>query len=148
MPAPRLETERLILRAPEPRDVEPNRVMCADREVQRFLGGPQSAYEAFANLAAHAGHWALRGYGNWVVERREDGLFVGRVGLWEPPGWPALEVGWKLARQAWGAGYATEAARAAIGWAWTVLDAPQLISLIAPDNVPSERVAARLGHVP
>jgi RimJ/RimL family protein N-acetyltransferase/GNAT superfamily N-acetyltransferase len=146
--APRLETGRLILRAIGPQDVEPNRAMVADAEVQQFLGGPRDAYEAFVNLATHAGHWDLRGYGNWAVERREDGAFLGRVGLWEPPGWPSLEIGWKLARHAWGGGYATEAARAAIGWAWTALDAPQLISLIHPDNTASARLAQRLGHVP
>jgi RimJ/RimL family protein N-acetyltransferase len=146
--APRLETERLILRAIGPQDVAPNAEMCADPEVQRFLGGPRDRHGAFINLAGHAGHWALRGYGNWAVERRDDGAFLGRVGLWEPEGWPSLEVGWKLARHAWGGGYAGEAARAAIGWAWTALGATQLISLIHPDNEPSARLAARLGHVP
>jgi RimJ/RimL family protein N-acetyltransferase len=73
---------------------------------------------------------------------------IGRVGLWEPEGWPGLEVGWRLHREAWGHGYATEAARAAIGWAWTVLEAAELISLIAPGNHASQRVAQRLGHVP
>ena len=151
MIAPTLETERLTLRAIGPQDVEPDRAMNADAEVQRFLGGPKGDYDAFATLAtlaAHAGHWALRGFGQWTVERREDCAFLGRVGLWEPPGWPSLEVGWKLARPAWGAGYAAEAARAAIGWAWTALDAPRLISLIHPDNEGSARLAARLGHVP
>jgi RimJ/RimL family protein N-acetyltransferase len=146
--APRLETERLVLRAIGPQDVAPNAGMCADPEVQRFLGGPQDPYPAFVNLAADAGHWALRGYGSWTVERRDDGAFLGRVGLWEPEGWPSLELGWRLARHAWGGGYAGEAARAAIGWAWTALDAPQLISLIHPDNAASARLAARLGHVP
>jgi RimJ/RimL family protein N-acetyltransferase len=146
--APRLETERLILRAFEPRDVAPHLEMSADPEVQRFLGGARDAYGSFENLATHAGHWALRGYGNWAVERRDDGSFLGRVGLWEPPGWPGVEIGWKLARHAWGGGYATEAARAAIGWAFTALHQPELISLIHPDNVGSARVAERLGHVP
>jgi RimJ/RimL family protein N-acetyltransferase/ribosomal protein S18 acetylase RimI-like enzyme len=146
--APRLETARLILRAIGPQDVEPNRAMVADAEVQRYVGGVQRAGEAFAGLAMYAGHWDLRGYGEWTVERREDGAFLGRVGFWDPPGWPGLEIGWKLMPSAWGAGYATEAARAAIGWAWTALDVPQLVSLIPPDNTASVRLAGRLGQVP
>jgi RimJ/RimL family protein N-acetyltransferase len=75
-------------------------------------------------------------------------VLLGRCGLWHPEGWPGLEVGWKLARHAWGHGYATEAAGAAINWAWTVLDAPCLISVIHPENAPSVRVAERLGLRP
>ncbi|WP_187369254.1 GNAT family N-acetyltransferase [Baekduia soli] len=147
MSAPTLRTERLVLRAAGPQDVAPNRDMCADPEVQRFLGGPVGPHEAFVNLTSHAGHWAVRGYGQWIVRRASDDAFLGRVGLYEPDGWPGLEIGWKLARHAWGAGYAEEAARAAIGWAFTALQAPRLISLIVPDNAPSARLAARLGHV-
>ena len=147
MRPPRLLTERLLLRGYEPRDVAADAAVARDPEVQRHLGGVKDDYAAFTVLATHAGHWALRGYGEWVVERREDGAFLGRVGLWRPPGWPGLEVGWKLARAAWGGGYATEAARAAIGWAWTTQDVEELISLIVPDNAASQRVAERLGHV-
>ena len=88
-------------------------------------------------------HFALRGYGLWAVER--DGELIGRVGLWRPEGWPGLEVGWLLGRPAWGHGYATEAGRAAVEFAWSELGAEQVISLIAPDNVASQRVAERLG---
>ncbi len=98
-------------------------------------------------MALHAGHWQLRGYGLWAVEG-QDGSFLGRVGLWNPDGWPGLEVGWTLARQAWGAGYATEPARAAMGWEWSELRAPRLISLIAVDNARSIHVADRLGMTP
>jgi RimJ/RimL family protein N-acetyltransferase/GNAT superfamily N-acetyltransferase len=145
---PRLQTERLVLRAPGAQDIEPHAEMSTDPEVQRFLGGPRDPYDAYVNLAAHAGHWLLRGYGGWAVQRRDDGAFLGRVGLWQPSGWPGLEVGWKLARHAWGGGYATEAARAVIGYAWTVIGATELISLIVSENEASARVAQRLGHVP
>ena len=149
MRPPRLETDRLLLREYHPEDVGPHLASTRDAEVQRFLGGVREPYDAFLAFAAHAGHWALRGYGGWVVTTRDDpDTMIGRVGLWEPEGWPGLEVGWKLHREAWGHGYATEAAQAAIGYAWTVLDAPELISLIHPDNVASQRVAQRLGHVP
>jgi|GEM_PF-289606 len=147
MQPPRLETARLLLREYRPEDVATAVAAARDPEVQQFLGGPRAPYDAFVNLAAHAGHWALRGYGGWVVARREEpGAMLGRVGLWNPEGWPGLEVGWKLHREAWGHGYATEAARAAIGWAWTVLRLPELISLIDPGNRASQRVARRLGH--
>jgi RimJ/RimL family protein N-acetyltransferase len=82
-----------------------------------------------------------------VARGRRDGAFLGRVGLWNPEGWPALEVGWKLARPAWGQGYATETARAAMRWAWDELGAERLISLIAVENTRSIRVAERLGMV-
>jgi RimJ/RimL family protein N-acetyltransferase len=142
---PRLETARLLLREWGPSDVDPHAAMSADPEVMRYLGGVLGREQSWRRLATHAGHWTLRGYGNWAVERRADGLFLGRVGLWRPEGWPGLELGWKLARHAWGHGYATEAGRAAMEWAWSVLGTPRLISLIHPDNTRSVRVAERLG---
>lgn len=122
--------------------------MTADPEVMRHVGGVRSPEESWRQLATVAGHWILRGYGLWAVERRDDGVLVGRVGLWNPEGWPGLELGWTLARHAWGHGYATEAARAAMEWAWTALGAEELISIITPDNAASIRVAERLGLEP
>lgn len=116
----------------------------ADPEVMRYLGGSLGRQQSWRQLALFAGHWTLRGYGIWAVERKEDGVLVGRAGLWNPEGWFGLEVGWTLARAAWGNGYATEAGRAAMDWAWTALDAPDLISVIHVDNVASQRVADRL----
>lgn len=147
MRPPRLVTERLVLRGYEPRDVAPHLASARDPEVQRFLGGPKGPYDAFGSLATHAGHWALRGYGSWMVERRSDGELLGRVGLYYPEGWPDVEIGWRFHRAAWGQGYATEAARAALGWVWTTQPFDHLISLIVPDNAPSQRLAQRLGHV-
>ena len=69
-----------------------------------------------------------------------------RVGLWRPHGWPGLEVGWLLAREAWGHGYATEAARASVEHAWLTTDVPRLISLIAFGNAASVRVAEKIGE--
>jgi RimJ/RimL family protein N-acetyltransferase len=70
---------------------------------------------------------------------------IGRAGLWQPDGWPGLELAWALAPEAWGSGYATEAARAARDWAREELGVEELISIIAVDNVASRRVAERLG---
>lgn len=121
--------------------------MSADPEVMRYIGDGQvhDHGQSWRWIAMYIGHWALRGYGQWALERREDGASVGRAGLWNPPGWPGLEVGWTLARSAWGQGYATEAGAAAIEWAWTTLDTPKLISIIQPGNGRSIRVAERLG---
>lgn len=144
---PRLETQRLILRGWQRRDLEPHAEMSADPEVMRFIGDGRvlDRGQSWREVAMHIGHWALRGYGQWALERKEDGASLGRAGLWNPPGWPGLEVGWKLARDAWGQGYATEAGEAAIEWAWATLDSDRLISLIQPGNERSIRVAERLG---
>lgn len=137
-----------MLRGWQETDFETHAAMTADADVMRYLGGVLDRAQSWRQLALHTGHWALRGYGNWAVEHEADGVLLGRCGLWNPEGWPGLEVGWKLARHAWGQGYATEAAGAAMSWAWTVLDAERLISIIHPDNAPSIRVAERLGLRP
>jgi RimJ/RimL family protein N-acetyltransferase len=70
---------------------------------------------------------------------------IGRAGLWNPEGWFGVEVGWKLDRDVWGHGYATEAAAASLDWAWRALDVDRVLSVIAPENEASLRVAERLG---
>lgn len=144
---PRLETERLDLREWREEDLPAHAAMGADPEVMRYIGDGRVVDEggAWREIAIHIGHWALRGFGQWVLERRADGETIGRAGLWEPAGWPGVEVGWKLARDAWGHGYATEAGRAAIEWAWANLGTAELISVIHPENAASIRVAERLG---
>jgi RimJ/RimL family protein N-acetyltransferase len=144
-----METERLVLRMFRESDTDAYAEMLADPEVMRFLGGkPMPRAEAWRNMAMVLGHWHLRGYGFWAVEEKESGELVGRVGCWRPEGWPGLEVGWTLRRRFWGRGYATEAARAAVNYVFTVLDQTRVISLIDPENVNSIRVAERLGEKP
>jgi RimJ/RimL family protein N-acetyltransferase len=115
--------------------------------VMRYIGSGRQIdrEEAWRQIAIFIGHWQLRGYGLWAVERRDDQRFIGRVGLWQPEGWPGLENGWMLDRAHWGHGYATEAGAAAEEFAWTTLKAPELISLIQPENNASRHVAERLG---
>ena len=144
---PTLETERLIMRAWRESDLDAYAAMMGHEDIGRFLGGPLSRPDAWRSLAGMLGHWVLRGYGLWAVDRKSDGALVGRVGLINPEGWPALEVGWTLARPYWGQGYATEAARAALRHAFAITDLAQMISLIHPENRASQKVAERLGEV-
>lgn len=146
---PILETERLILREFRESDTDAYAEMMADPEVVRFLGGKTlSRAEAWRTMAMVIGHWQLRGYGFWAVEERASGEMIGRVGCWRPEGWPGLEVGWTLRRAFWCRGFATEAARASVEYAFTNLGQTRVISLIAPENVASIRVAERLGERP
>jgi RimJ/RimL family protein N-acetyltransferase len=115
--------------------------------VMRSLGreGGISVGDAWREMAMLAGHWTLKGFGHWVLEVRASEELVGRAGLFHPPDWPGLELGWTVARPHWGNGYAGEAARAAMEWARTELGADHLISLIADGNRRSQRVAEKLG---
>ena len=144
----RLETSRLLMREWREGDLDAYAVMAADPEVMRYVGGVRDRARCWRAMATDAGHWVLRGYGQWALERRADGALLGHAGLWNPEGWPGLEVGWTLARHAWGQGYAAEAGAAAIDWAWRRLDAPRLISVIDPGNTRSVRVAEGLGLRP
>jgi RimJ/RimL family protein N-acetyltransferase len=144
---PRLETERLILRGLTADDFEELAAFMADPDVARYLTGePLSRADAWRGLAVALGHWQLRGYGVWAVERKSDRAFMGRVGMINPEGWPGLEIGWTLGQPYWGHGYATEAARAAMDYAFVTQPVDRLISCIDPDNVGSQAVARRLGE--
>lgn len=143
---PRLETERLILRGWSAEDFEPLAAIHADPEVMTFLGGVQERNDAWRTLSSLAGHWAIRGYGKWAVERKSDGAMMGRVGLINPEGWPGLEVGWTLGKEYWGKGYATEAAEAALRYGFLTQPVHRLISCIDADNVASQSVAKRIGE--
>jgi RimJ/RimL family protein N-acetyltransferase len=146
--APALETSRLHLRHWRAEDFESYAALMADADVMRSLGGVQSRNDAWRNFAMVIGHWHLRGFGFWAVERKSDGALLGRIGLWQPEGWPGLEVGWTLGREHWGQGYATEAAEASLDYGFRTYPVDRLISLIAPENHASQRVAKRIGEVP
>ena len=142
---PAVETERLRLRAFEEADLDAWAAIVGDPEVQAFTGGVMDRVDAWFRIATYHGHWALRGYGQWAVCERGSGRLLGRAGLWFPEGWPELEVGWTLARSAWGQGYATEAGRAAIDWGRSALGLTRIASVINPGNARSIAVAERLG---
>jgi len=143
-----LETERLTLRMFRPSDLEAYAEMCADQDVMRYIndGRTLSREETWRDMAVILGHWELRGYGLWAVEERATRNLIGRIGHWNPEGWPGFEIGWMLGRRYWGHGFATEGAKAALKYAFSVLNVPHVISLIHSDNTPSIRVAEKLGE--
>jgi RimJ/RimL family protein N-acetyltransferase len=145
---PELVTERLLLRGLELSDFDAYAAICADPEVRRYLGDgrPLERSAAWREMALLLGHWDLRGFGQWAVIQRQTRELVGRAGLWQPEGWPGLELGWILGRPYWGRGFATEAARAALDHAFASLGARRVISLIHPKNARSIRVAESLGE--
>ena len=112
----------------------------------RHLGGPWDRGRSWRHLAFLLGHWPLGGSGMWAAEHRETGAFLGKIGFSEPEGWPGCELAWYLVRRAWGCGYATEGARSALDFAFTILKKDRVISLIEPANLASIRVAERLGQ--
>jgi RimJ/RimL family protein N-acetyltransferase len=144
---PVLETERLILRGWRLADVEPLAGIFGDEGLSRFIGGKLDHGGTWRLVAMEAGHWMLRGYGMWALEERGGAPFVGFCGLWEPGDWPELEVGWVLAADRHGRGYATEAAERARRYAYDELKKRSIVSYIHPDNEASKRVARRLGAV-
>jgi len=121
--------------------------MYADPMVTRYLGNgePLDAHGSWRACAALAGDWVLRGYGQWIAEEKSTRTALGRVGIYNPAGWPGLEVGWALSPDHWGRGYATEGGAAAVRYAFDVVGADRVISLIQPDNLPSIRVAEKIG---
>jgi RimJ/RimL family protein N-acetyltransferase len=125
--------------------------MWGDPEVTRHIGGrPFTPEEVWGRLLRYAGHWALLGYGFWVVEERLTGRFAGEVGLTDArrdltPPLSAPEIGWVLSPSVHGQGYATEAVRATLNWAEEHFGHARTVCIIGPDNAASLRVASRCG---
>lgn len=146
--APKVRTERLLMRPARYADYDRWVEIFADPLVGAGLRAEERAltpHEAWLDLSVVTAHWALRGFGHWVLEALEGGAVVGRAGLYHPPDWPGMEVGWTIAREHRGKGYAAEAGRAACEWAHRELGAGHILSLIHPDNAQSRRVAQKLG---
>lgn len=148
MPIPQIETQRLRLRGWQETDLDAFAELNANPDFVRYLGQnePISRFDSWKTLAMLTGHWALKGFGIWVVEDKNSGEFLGRVGIWQPDGWPGIEVGWGIAPKHWGKGYAKEAAQASIDWGFKNLNTPTLISVIHPDNHASKSVAKKVGE--
>lgn len=141
-----LVTPRLILRRWQEPDLDAYARLVANADVMRyFTGGPLNRAGAWRQIALFIGHQELRGFSQAAVIDRASGQFIGRGGLWQPEGWPGLEVGWMLDPAVWGQGFASELGRAARDLAFGSLKAEHLISLIHPDNRRSARVAQAIG---
>ena len=145
--AVRIETPRLILREIDAeRDFEGWAQLMADERTVRFIGGQvMDRTLAWRNMALVIGHWQVRGFGFFSVEDKASGEWLGRVGPWFPEGWPAPEIGWALRREHWGRGYASEAARASIEYAFGELGWKEVIHVILAGNERSIAVADRVG---
>jgi RimJ/RimL family protein N-acetyltransferase len=147
-----LQTDRLIL---EPWDHDAHgeafAVINADPEVMRYLGGadPMPRAESDAMSRRVAAHWETYGFGLWAARRRDTGSMIGFAGLSHPLWWPAMiervEVGWRLARDAWGSGFATEGGRAALRYGFQTLGLEEIVAFVHPDNERSLAVTRRLG---
>lgn len=142
---PRLETERLILRPPQREDFDGYAELYGDEQAARHIGGAMTRAAAWRKFLQMPGAWAVQGFAMFSVIEKSSGAWLGQLGPWQPEGWPGTEVGWSFRRAAWGRGYATEAAVAAIDWAFDTLGWDEVIHCIDPANLASRRLAERLG---
>jgi RimJ/RimL family protein N-acetyltransferase len=164
---PRLETERLWLRPWTPADTDAYARILGDPVVMRHVGAglryhlgrrcnalfpPLAERRAARAIGELIDHWQTHGFGEWAVVEKESGLLVGQIGLVHLPDWTAdpadVEVGWLLARHAWGRGFATEGGRASLAYAFDQLGMERIVSVARRMNERSERVMQRLGLTP
>jgi len=148
-----IETERLRLeRWHHPDHASGLARLNADPEVLRYLGGGVLRMAQSGEMSARlAAHWDTYGFGLWAAVAKSSGAMIGFVGLSHPLWWPDMvervEVGWRLARDAWGSGYATEGARAAVRVGCDVVGLQEIVSFVHPENARSLAVTRRLGMV-
>lgn len=149
-----IEAGRLLLRGWREEDLEPYARMCADPEVMRHIADgfdPHAPAERGAGLR-FVRHWEERGFGLWAVEEKGGGAFTGFAGLAYQEDWVGgehkTEVGWRLGREFWGRGLATEAAKAGVDYGFEKLGLERIISIIQPGNHASRRVAEKAGLSP
>lgn len=142
-------TSRLVLRGWRSSDREPFAAVCADPEVMRYFPAVLDRAASDALAARASAQVDECGYGLWAVELAVSGEFIGFIGLAPVPagvpGHGGLEIGWRLAKEHWGRGYATEGARAALDIAFEELAVPEVHSFTAIGNLRSRRVMERLG---
>jgi len=141
----RLETPRLILRPPRVEDLDSWSEMMLDEAAARYIGGVMPRSLCWRQLMTMIGAWHSQGFAMFSVIEKASGRWIGRLGPWRPEGWPGTEIGWAIARDCWGMGYAGEGATAATNWVFDTLGWSDVIHSIAPANRASQRVAEKLG---
>jgi RimJ/RimL family protein N-acetyltransferase len=146
-----LETDRLCLRQWRAGDRLPFAAMNADRRVMEYFPATLTSEESNAAVAKMEAHFEKHGFGLWAVEILETSQFAGFIGLSVPefnaPFMPCVEIGWRLAPEHWGRGYATEGARAVLAFGFRSLELDEIVSFTSTANVRSRRVMERLGMV-
>ena len=143
-----ISTERLVMRGWRESDLEPWAAMNADPEVRRYLGPLLTFEQAEAWMLNFQDDLDRYGFGFWAVEVRASGQFIGFTGLGtvdEGMPFTGVEVGWRLARPAWGHGYATEAALAALEYGFDDLGLPEIVAVTMAANLRSQAVMRRIG---
>lgn len=144
-----IDTERLTLRGWREDDAAQHHAMRNDPDVRRYLGPPTTLDDSHEVIARQRALLETLGYCFWVIERRADGAFLGWCGFKPgPEGTPIAalpEIGWSLTSAAWGQGYALEAARGALAWAWPTMDWPSIHAITVPANTASWGLMQRLG---
>jgi RimJ/RimL family protein N-acetyltransferase len=140
-----LETPRLLLRPPRLEDFDAWAAFLDDEEAARYIGGRQPRAIAWRIFLTMCGAWSMTGVAMFSVIEKSTGQWVGRLGPWNPVGWPGEEVGWGIAREHWGKGYASEGAAATMDYAFDVLGWEHVIHTIDPANLASVGVARKLG---
>ncbi|MEO8266404.1 MAG: GNAT family N-acetyltransferase [Ilumatobacteraceae bacterium] len=153
MTAPRLMTARLLMREWRDRDRAPYAALNGDPDVMRHFPSTLTAQQSDEMIDRMTARWRDRGFGLWAVERLDSSELIGFVGLaapeWQAPFTPCVEVGWRLAKQHWGNGFAPEAARAALAWGFEHVELPddQFLSFTTTRNLKSQRVMDKIGMV-
>ena len=149
---PELDTERLVLRQWRDDDVDAYSALCADPEVMRWhgaAGAPLTRTEATTQMNGFRTRWADEGFGLWCATAKPSDGCIGFIGLatprFLPEVLPAVEIGWRLARDHWGNGYATEGARTVMDFAFGTLGLDRLVSITRPENRNSWNVMQKLG---
>lgn len=140
-----LRTDRLLLRQWRAEDIEPYSRFFANQDTAQYFGGRRNPDDAWRHMAMMIGHWQLNDFGYWAVEELKDKTFVGCVGLWKSVDWPELELGYWIDDRQQRKGFAEEAAIACIRYAQNTLKASSLVSYIVSENLPSQKLAMKLG---
>ncbi len=140
---------RLGFRNWKPEDLEPFAALCADPEVMEFFPSVKTREETQEFIERSMAHFAKYGYGWFAVELLDSKEFIGFIGLAHPRFesffTPCMEIGWRLAKEHWNKGYATEGATACLNYAFTTLGASEVYSFTAKTNLRSENVMQKIG---